>query len=179
LRSCIAAGALVAAAVAAPGADHAGPRIGVMVDAGVPDGFVGALAYQPWRRLQLHVGAGHNTIGAGVRGGMAFRFARGGVSPLLAVEVGRYFPAEAGAFADMIDASSPDERLEAVGYDFASAQLGLELGDGDRAFYVQFGVSAIRTDLYFAADMDGAEVRSVADLDFATASGRAGLLLWF
>jgi len=177
-------GAGIIALLVGAGAAQAEPqRVGLMLDAGLPEGMSGAVAYRPLPRWRLHAGVGHNMVGPGVRAGVSARAATGAVSPSLALEAGHFFRSRAGWLAGAVDARDEDGELDEISYDFASARVGLELGGGDAVFYVEGGVSWILGDLYFAEHMNDSsadvEIRSQSELEFFTASGRAGVLLWF
>src|SRR5438094_767722 len=62
--------------------------LGVMADAGVPDGANAALALRPAKWLRLYFGGGHNTVSTGLRGGVTALPL--GAGPSLSVEVGHY-----------------------------------------------------------------------------------------
>jgi hypothetical protein len=151
-------------------------RFGVMVDAGLPDGVTGAVAYHPVKKVRLHAGVGHNLIGFGVRSGASVRFMDGKVAPMATLEVGRYFRTDAGILGSSIDVGD-DEDLEEIGYDYVSALGGIDISGRDKGFYLQLGVSKVYTDLFFVERMgEEVEVRSSTSLDFVTLSGRLG---WF
>ena len=42
------------------------PRLGLMVDAGLPDGANAALVFRPFRWLRAHGGGGYNMVSPGV-----------------------------------------------------------------------------------------------------------------
>src|SRR5947199_8257800 len=60
-----------ASARASAGAPAAAlPRLGVMVDAGLPDGGTASLVFRPSRWLRVHGGGGYNAVSPGVRAGV-------------------------------------------------------------------------------------------------------------
>src|SRR5438477_8211508 len=103
------------------------PKIGLMTDAGLPDGVNGSLVFRPARWVRAHVGGGYNMISSGVRGGVTL--APFGWGPSVSLEGGHYFEGNANglarkaAGADFKDSAV----LERVGYDYANGHLGLEL----------------------------------------------------
>lgn len=122
---------------------------GVMVDAGVPDGFNGSLTYRPDPQLRLHVGGGHNLIGKGIRGGLTMLTRRGWFSPSLTFEVGHYFRGNANRLAQQVsdDETIDITALQSVGYNYGNAHLGLEMGVRRLTFYFHVGGSYIMTTL--------------------------------
>jgi hypothetical protein len=129
---------------AAPPADTALPRIGVMVDAGVPDGANAALVFRPMSWLRTHLGGGYNLISPSVRGGVTvLPFGSG---PSLTVEAGHYFDGNANGVARKIAGASFKDSavLERVGYDYANVHLGLDVGSRRATFYLHLGMSYLR-----------------------------------
>src|SRR5689334_19127562 len=111
------------AATANPAAADPG-HIGVMVDAGVPDGVNGALIYRPWNFLYVHGGGGYNLISPGIRGGASLYLLPWVVSPSLNVEAGHYFPGNANNAVMKVSGEDPDSPLlESVGYDYQNLHL--------------------------------------------------------
>lgn len=120
------------------------PWLGMMVDAGIPDGAQGSLVLRPWKALRFSVGGGYNMISKGVRGGVALLpFGRG---PSLSVEAGRFFDGNANMTAQKFAGASfaGIDLLNNVGYDFANAHLGLDFGYRRVTFYIHGGMSYVR-----------------------------------
>lgn len=136
-----------------------------------------AVAYRLTPRWRLHAGAGHNTLAPGARAGVTVRLRPRGAAPIAAAELGRFAPAAPGWLTAAVD----DDSLHAVGYDYASFELGFELGGpaADATFFALVGASAIAADLYFEDRTDAMLVRSRSTLSFTTLSGRMGVLVWF
>src|SRR5947207_135786 len=101
------------------------PWMGLMMDAGVPDGAQASLVLRPWKALRFSLGGGYNMISKGVRAGVSILpFGRG---PSLSVEAGRFFDGDANAAARKYMSSLDDVSiLQRVGYDYANAHLGLD-----------------------------------------------------
>jgi hypothetical protein len=118
--------------------------LGVMADAGVPDGANVALALRPARWLRVHAGAGHNTVSNGYRGGMAFLPL--GEGPSFSLEAGHYRDGDANGFVRRLVGSNGalTPIFHRIGYNYANAQLGLDLGKRSFQFYVHGGVSYLR-----------------------------------
>jgi hypothetical protein len=124
------------------------PKIGLMADAGLPDGVNGSLVFRPARWVRAHVGGGYNMISSGVRGGVTL--APFGWGPSLSLEGGHYFDGNANGLArKFAGADFKDSAvLERVGYDYANAHLGLELGYRRVTFYLHGGMSYIRASIH-------------------------------
>jgi hypothetical protein len=146
-------------------------QLGLALQTGLPDGFTGSVVYRPMSWLRTHVGAGYNMIGASLQGGLAL--IPFGWGPSLTLEGGHYFEGNANGLArKMIGSSFEDSAvLERVGYDYANAHLGLELGERTFTFFIHGGMSYISTQinnvdvaLQEASDMsaDGTELRVAA-----------------
>lgn len=148
-----------ARAEAAPG------RVGVMVDAGVPDGVNGSLLFRPVRWFQMSAGGGTNLISLGIRAGASVYLLPTRVSPTLSAEAGHYFPADANKALVRLGVTdeSQDPLLREVGYDYANLHLGLDFGRERFSFYVHAGMSVMR-----------GEVRNLAEA-IADETGDSGI----
>jgi hypothetical protein len=124
--------------------------LGLMADAGVPDGANGALAVRPARWLRLHLGGGHNTVSAGYRGG--FSLMPFGAGPSFSMDVGHYREGDANGLVRTVVRTNRwlTPLLQRFGYTYVNTQLGLELGRGPVQFYVHGGVSFLRATLHDA-----------------------------
>jgi hypothetical protein len=120
------------------------PRLGVMADAGLPDGATASLVYRPASWVRVHAGGGYNLISSSVRGG--FSLIPFGWGPSLTLEAGHYFDGNANGLARKFAGSSFKDSaiLERVGYDFGNAHLGFEAGYRRVAFYLHAGMSYVR-----------------------------------
>jgi hypothetical protein len=106
------------------------PAFGVGFDAGFPDGAAVAALWRPVQAIRLSFGPSWNYVGWGLEGGVALVPWHWAVSPVIAVDAGRYFDSDLSGLARQ-SAGVPAEvkpLLEKVGYTYASLQLGLELG---------------------------------------------------
>jgi len=119
------------------------PWLGLMVDAGIPDGAQGSLVLRPWKALRFSVGGGYNMISKGVRAGVSvLPFGRG---PSLSVEAGHFFDGDGNAAARKYMSSFEDVAfLQRVGYDYANAHLGLDFGYKRATFFIHGGMSYLR-----------------------------------
>ena len=119
------------------------PMVGVMMDAGLPDGANAALVLRPFSWLRAHGGGGTNMIGKGIRAGVTLLPFGGGPSATL--EAGHYFEGNANGIAQKFAGSTfSSAMLERVGYDYANAHLGLDFGSSRVVFYIHGGMSYIR-----------------------------------
>jgi hypothetical protein len=128
---------------ASGGLFYPGTHFGIQVDGGLPSGGVVALVGRPWRFLRLDAGLGYDVIGFGAKGGVTVLPFHWWVTPTLGFSAGRFFEADAGRFAG---GASPAVRqlLSKVGYDYLSADLGLEFGGQNRfVFFVRAGLAYV------------------------------------
>jgi hypothetical protein len=146
---------------------HALPRIGLMADAGLPDGVNASLVYRPARWVRAHVGGGYNLISSGVRAGVTL--APFGWGPSATLEGGHYFDGNANGVARKFAGAGfkDNDLLERVGYDYVNAHLGFEIGYRRVTFYVHGGMSYIRASVH---NLDSV-VQSQAMSNGADASG--------
>jgi len=123
------------------------PLLGVMVDAGVPDGANASLVFRPLSWLRAHGGGGTNMIGKGVRvGATLLPFGSG---PSATLEAGHYFDGDANGLARRFAGSTfSSPLLERIGYDYVNAHLGLDFGSRRAVFYIHGGMSYIRATLH-------------------------------
>jgi hypothetical protein len=120
------------------------PWLGIMADAGLPDGMQGSVVLRPLKWLRGSLGGGYNMISKGVRGGLSvLPFGRG---PSATLEIGRFFEGDANAAARkfMGPGFQDNAALERVGYDYANAHLGLDFGYKRVTFYIHGGMSYIQ-----------------------------------
>ena len=166
-------------------------NLGLMIDAGLPDGLSGALAWRPSPRIRAHGGIGFNGFAPGVRAGVSVAAFPHWVTPTATIEAGHYFAGNANPLARMIsgDAEYDEPMLRDVGYDYISASLGLELGYSGMTFYLHGGLSGVHMQLRNANESLASgeeesmgpriELRSDPVLRAVTPSGRAGLVFYF
>lgn len=189
------AGVASASLLGVPGAASAEPvQIGVMTDMGVPDGFMGALVVRPQRYLHVHAGVGHNTVAPGLRAGVQLQPWQWPVAPYAALEAGHYFRGRPGAWAqdmvaasaDMDEAAGEQVTVEALGYTYGNAHLGLRLGSRHMSFYLQGGLSRVNVsaDLRSREQAGGplplqVDVHSRSEAGLWTPSARLGLEAYF
>jgi hypothetical protein len=162
---------LLNAEVELPGDDAPSiPHIGLALDAGTPDGIGVALLIRPWSWLRLQAAALDNT-GFGARVGLTWTPIHFAIAPTFTVEAGHFFSASQGGRMVLEDATFGGQLVSTVGYDFATAQAGLEIGPPDSWFaFVRAGASYVRTEVSTGPGMSGPNVVSADAL-------KAGLLI--
>lgn len=166
-------------------------RIGLMLDAGLPDGVNGSLVWRMTPRIRAHAGVSHNGISPGVRAGIGIAAFPYWITPTATLEAGHYFVGDASALAQRLsgDPELNDPILQAVGYDYANAHVGLELGYASMTFYIHAGMSVLQMtvrnlDESLAPsdeEMDGPriEVRGDPSLRVIAPSARTGFIYYF
>ena len=124
------------------------PKLGLTISAGVPDGAQVALVVRPADWARLYAGGGYNMISKGVAGGLSLL--PFGVGPSLTVEGGHYFEGDANGIARKLAGTGYGNQavLERVGYDYANAHLGLELGKRRLTFFIHGGLSYVRATIH-------------------------------
>jgi hypothetical protein len=143
-RAQVAQSLSTSAAVVAP---KTAPRLGLMADAGLPDGANLSLVFRPFSWLRAHGGGGYNMISTGVRAGVTL--VPFGAGPSATIEGGHYFDGNANGVAQRFAGGTfQSALLERVGYDYANAHLGLELGSRRVTFYIHGGMSYIRAQIH-------------------------------
>jgi hypothetical protein len=133
------------------------PAIGIMADAGIPDGMVGSLVFRPKSWVRLHGGGSYNMISSGLRAGATWLPL--GSGPSLSVEGGHYFDGDANGLVRKFAGPSYSSNavLDRVGYDYANAHLGLDFGSRRVTFYIHGGMSYIRTTVHHLDDVVGTQ----------------------
>ncbi len=150
--------------------------LGLQLDAGVPNGATAALLYRPVKFLRLGGGVLYNYVGYGATGSVSI-LPYHWIAPSLTFEAGHYFPANASEKIARFVTVDPNltPMLQRVGYTFANAQLGLELGAPNSfVFFVRGGLSRVWFSAHDANKvvLHGSDGSSVT---FADPSGRFGL----
>ena len=176
----------LATAVLLVGAAAEAKSLGVMVDAGVPDGANASLVYRPWSFLRLSAGGGTNLVAPGVRGGASLLW--GALSAN--AEAGHYFSGDANGLARNLTGNMALDvpALREVGYNYESLSLGLELGPSWMTFFIHAGMSHVTgtvknlgPTLTEAAKDDSTTVTFGSDPNVAiwSVSARLGLIVYF
>jgi hypothetical protein len=125
-------------------------RFGVALNAGIsgilPD--VGLhFVYRPFRFLRAGVGLGHNLIKPGVQASVSL------INPYflplsLTGEIGQFFEGDVNSAINRFAGQKTDLAiLHKVGYRYANALLGLELGSRRMTFYIRGGATTMNMTL--------------------------------
>lgn len=141
----------VSVQAAAPPAHPKPPVVlGLMADAGVPDGANAALVLSPTEWLRFHMGGGTNTVSAGYRGGLTL--VPFGVGPSFSMELGHYRDGDANGLVRRFAGTNHwlTPLFERIGYTYVNWQLGLELGHGPVQFFVHGGLSYVHAVIHNA-----------------------------
>jgi hypothetical protein len=123
------------------------PVVGLMADAGLPDGFMASLAIRPVQYLRLHAGAGSNTTSPGFRAGLTVLPL--GTGPSLNLEVGHYLDGDANGLVRRFvgGLGKFSTYVNRLNYTFANAHAGLDVGKKDFTFFVHGGFTFLRARL--------------------------------
>ena len=136
------------------------PLLGVMADAGLPDGANASLVFRPLRWLRVHGGGGYNAISTGVRAGVTL--VPFGMGPSATLEAGHYFEGNANGMAQRFaGATFSSGTLDRLGYDYGNAHLGLDLGYRRVTFFVHGGMSYMRGQIHNADSLLSSQVSSI------------------
>ncbi|MBT8493271.1 MAG: hypothetical protein KJO07_09470 [Deltaproteobacteria bacterium] len=121
-------------------------NLGAIAEVGLPSGLTAGVAYRPHRVITTHAGLGHNLNGFGIKAGLQLAPWQLKASPYLALEGGHYFRSDTPEWMAETakDAGLDDKTLQRLGYTFASTHLGLRMGSGQPAFFIQAGLSFVR-----------------------------------
>jgi hypothetical protein len=124
------------------------PVVGVMADVGLPDGAGGSLVVRPAKWVRLQGGGTYNMISSGLRAGLSL--IPFGWGPSVTMEGGHFFDGDANGLVRKLAGASYQSNavLERVGYDYANAHLGLELGSRRATFFIHAGMSFIRATVH-------------------------------
>jgi hypothetical protein len=155
-------------APAAPaGRDGGERRWGILAALGVPQGATISAAYRPVPMIRLFAGPAWNYLGFGIQGGLSVAPWRLAVTPVLTVEGGRYFGANASFLASGGQGVPPELKplLKDMSYAYAAVHAGIEIGNPEGfAFALDLGLG------YVALDAKGSATKT--DSSGATATFR-------
>ncbi|HET7503532.1 MAG TPA: hypothetical protein VFK02_21065 [Kofleriaceae bacterium] len=164
------------------------PRIGAMADLGLPDGATVSIVYRPIRAIRAHAGFSHNLISLGERVGITVSPLPWWAAPTLSLEYGHYEEGNANPIARVAtgDSTLSSSVLDRVGYDYANAHLGLELGRKWFTFYLHAGVSRITGAVHNISSETMSEASGTTTVSFPsdptvqvwTVSARVGFIVY-
>jgi hypothetical protein len=164
------------------------PWIGAMADVGLPDGATLSIVYRPIRSIRAHAGLSHNLISLGERAGVTWSPLSWWASPTLSLEYGHYADGNANPLARAVigDTAFSSAVLDRVGYDYANAHLGVELGRRWFTFYLHAGVSRINATVHNLGAETMAQSAGTTTISFSqdprvqlwSASARIGFIVY-
>jgi hypothetical protein len=181
--------ALAQESVEAPGESSPSRlRIGAMLDVGAPDGVGFSAVVRPVEWLRINAGLTTNTLSLGVRGGISLVPLSTFISPSLNADFGHYFDT---SYNDLVDKLGgiplrSDVPVEDIGFNYAGASVGLEIGKPERfSFYLRggfaYGSLTINDAERLLRDVTGDPDITSAPLTirFTSPSLKLGFLLYF
>jgi hypothetical protein len=181
-----AAAALLAALAVALPARADLHHIGLSLDAGGPHGLGASLVARPVSWLRLEGGGTTDLAAPGVRGGFSF-VVPWYIAPSLSAEAGYQWPGNFNHLAKMFSGQDPRlSILNKVGYRYASARAGLELGGWNRfVITIHAGYSYVMGETqglpeYVAQQLTDStvKVKGEASVRLLTPSAAVGLLFY-
>jgi hypothetical protein len=124
--------------------------LGLQLDGGVPDGGVVSLVVRPIKWVRADAGFAYNYFSMGARGGLTVVPFHWAIVPTLRVEAGRFFKSDVNDKVARFASDIPTymkPALDGFGYDYASAQVGLEFGSQRSfVFFVRGGLAWLKAD---------------------------------
>lgn len=181
--------ALAQDSVEAPGvASPSKLRIGAMLDVGAPDGVGISAVVRPIEWLRINAGLTTNTLSFGLRGGISLVPLSTFVAPSLNADIGHYFDTSYNDLVDKLGGKplQSDVPVEDIGFNYAGASLGLEIGKPESFhFYLRAGFASGKLTIHDAElllrDVTGDPDITAAPLTirFTSPSVKLGFLLYF
>jgi hypothetical protein len=123
-----------------------------------------------------------------MRGGVTLSPLGTWIRPTLSADVGRQFEGDANPLVRMVtgDEAFSSPLLDRIGYDYAAARLGVELGRDRFTFFIHAGFTHIRGDVHGLALPDASDEMSNTQINFTTTptlelttlSARLGFILY-
>jgi hypothetical protein len=161
------------------------PRVGLMADAGLPDGAIGSLVVRPWQWFRVYGGGGSNSVSRGWRGG--FSLVPFGAGPSVSLEYGHYNDGDANGVVRRVVSGDfgGSPLLNKIGYDYVNAHAGLEFGGKHVLFFVHGGISKVWAQIHNLNDaMKGSgsttvEVGQDPKVTVVGSSFKVGLIVFF
>lgn len=161
--------------------DQSEPWLGVLLDAGVPDGANVAAVWRPFHWLRFHGGGSYNLVGFGLRGGVSLLPIHEWITPSLVVEGGYVFPGDLDGFIADVTGQENEGLPQSAEYAYGNLHIGLEMGSSSFTFYLRGGYSLIDVSITPAdgAPSDGIRVEENARLFLTTPSAKLGFIVYF
>ncbi|HEY1549458.1 MAG TPA: hypothetical protein VGG28_16640 [Kofleriaceae bacterium] len=128
-------------------------KLGLIAGVGLPDGGTLGLAWRPVRPLRLEASFAHNYISPGYRAGATYIMLASWATPTLGIGYGHFYDRDANPAVRSItgDATFDSVMLDRVGYDYADARIGLELGRKHFTFFLHVGVTRLTAQIHDVA----------------------------
>jgi hypothetical protein len=144
---------LVAKAAPAPDTGSMSGKLGLIAGVGLPDGGTLGLAWRPVRPLRLEASFAHNYVSPGYRGGVTYIVLDSWATPTLGVGYGHFYDRDANPAIRTItgDSTFDSVMLDRVGYDYADARIGVELGRKHFTFFLHAGVTRLTAQIHDVA----------------------------
>jgi hypothetical protein len=184
LAAALALAGATARAAPPPLAERPLPRLGLVLDAGLPAGAGLLLQVRPLDALRLQAGPMWSGIGWGAKGGLVLAPLRGAVTPTLEVEAGYGVRADLSFLAGR--SGVPQELkpvLARARYGFVAGYLGLDLGSQrGTSFFLRGGLARLRVTApgtARTATRGGTLEIGDATLDATVPCAKLGLQFWF
>jgi hypothetical protein len=162
--------------------------LGVMLDAGAPDGIGISAVVRPLQWLRINAGLTTNTLSLGLRGGISLVPLSSFISPSLNADFGHYLDANYNELVDRLGnlPLQTDLPVEDVGFNYLGASAGLEIGKPERfSFFLRVGLAhgsmTINDAETLLRDVTGDPEITAEPLTFrfTTPSVKLGFLLYF
>jgi hypothetical protein len=161
------------------------PRLGLMADAGVPDGAIGSLVIRPWQWFRVYGGGGSNSVSRGWRGGLSL--VPFGAGPSVSVEYGHYSDGNANGLVRRLAGGDfgGSPMLDKIGYDYFNAHAGLDFGGKNVIFFIHGGISKVWAQIHNlnqATNSSGSTTVEVSQDPKVTVVGssiKVGLIIFF
>ena len=139
------------------------PWLGVMVDAGVPDGVNIAAVWRPYYWLRVHGGGAHNSVGFGLRAGASVLPLDFWVTPSLVIEGGHFFRTRIDTFLAGITGIDEGELPQEISYSYGNLHLGAEFILDRVTIYLRGGYSLISANIGAPLVVDDVDLRVEGD----------------
>jgi hypothetical protein len=161
------------------------PHVGLMADAGLPDGAIGSLVVRPWQWFRVYGGGGSNSVSRGWRGG--FSLVPFGAGPSVSLEYGHYNDGDANGVVRRVVSGDfgGSPLLNKIGYDYVNAHAGLEFGGKHVLFFVHGGISKVWAQIHNLNDAmkssssTTVEVSQDPKVTVVGSSFKVGLIVFF
>lgn len=170
-----------------PVGEGTGPRWGLAVDAGFPQGGSVGLLFRPVPAVRVWAGPAWNWVGLGLQGGVAVVPWHFAITPVLSAEAGRYFSSDVSFLASESQGVPAEiaPLLEDVSYTHAAVHVGAELGSqGGLVFSLRLGLAYLSAQARGTATVTDSGSGTVVQFTDPKVRGtipsvKFGVLFWF